>query len=133
LAAKALKPPAFETGRPQQGAAGEDLACGHLQRLGMRVLERNFRCRVGEIDLVARDGDTVVFVEVKERGGASHGAAVEAVTPAKRLRVVRAARIYAAVQGLSEVPLRFDVVAIDWTAEGPRVRHETGAFDEEGR
>jgi putative endonuclease len=96
-------------------------------------LERNFRCRAGEIDVVARDGDTVVFVEVKERSGASHGEAVEAVTAAKRLRVVRAARIYAASRGLSEAPLRFDVVAIDWTAKGPRLRHETGAFDDGGR
>ena len=133
MAAKALEPHGPATPRPRQGAAGEDLACGHLQRLGMRVLERNFRCRAGEIDVVARDGDTVVFVEVKERSGASHGEAVEAVTPVKRLRVVRAARIYAAARGLSELPLRFDVVAIDWTAEGPRLRHERGAFDEAGR
>jgi putative endonuclease len=133
LAAKALTPPVAAAGRPRQGAAGEDLACAHLEALGMKVLERNFRCRAGEIDVVARDGDTVVFVEVKERGDDSHGEAVEAVTAAKRLRVVRAARIYAAARGVSERPLRFDVVAIDWTAAGPRLRHETGAFDGAGR
>jgi putative endonuclease len=133
LAAKALRPPVPDPGGRRLGAAGEDLACAHLQRLGLEVLERNFRCRAGEIDVVARDGDTVVFVEVKERSGASHGQAVEAVTGPKRLRVVRAARVYAASRGLSEAPLRFDVVAIDWTPEGPRVRHETGAFDDEGR
>jgi putative endonuclease len=94
----------------------------------MRVLERNFRCRVGEIDVVARDGDVVVFVEVKERSGASHGAAIEAVTPLKRYRVLRAARLYAAMHGLSESPLRFDVVAIDWGPDGPQLRHEVGAF-----
>jgi putative endonuclease len=96
----------------------------------MKVLARNFRCRSGEIDIVADDGGTVVFVEVKERRGDSHGSAVEAVTPTKRRRVVRAGRVYAATHGLSESPVRFDVLAIDWGPEGPRVRHDAGAFGE---
>jgi putative endonuclease len=96
----------------------------------MRVLARNFRCRSGEIDIVADDRGTVVFVEVKERRGDSHGTAVEAVTPAKRRRIVSAARVYAATHGLSESALRFDVLAIDWGPEGPRVRHDAGAFGE---
>jgi putative endonuclease len=115
----------------RRGQSGEDLACGYLERLGMHVLVRNFRCRVGEIDIVALDGDTLVFVEVKERRSDSHGAAVEAVTAEKRRRVVRAARVYAAAHRLTEAPLRFDVVAIDWSAEGPKVRHDRGAFGEE--
>jgi putative endonuclease len=94
----------------------------------MRILARNFRCRSGEIDIVADDRGTVVFVEVKERRGDSHGTAVEAVTPTKRRRIVRAARVYAATHGLSESALRFDVLAIDWGPEGPRVRHDAGAF-----
>ncbi len=98
----------------------------------MQVLARNFRCRVGEIDIVARDGGAVVFVEVKERTSASHGSAVEAVTAAKRVRVIRAARLYAAQHDVSEAALRFDVVAIDWGAEGPQIRHEAGAFDAGG-
>ncbi len=96
----------------------------------MRVLERNFRCRGGEIDIVARDGEAIVFVEVKERSGTSHGTAVEAVTPTKRRRIVRAARIYAAIAGLTEGLLRFDVVAIDWQAHGPQLRYERDAFGE---
>jgi putative endonuclease len=121
------------SGRPQgphRGDSGEDLACAHLRRHGLRILARNFRCRAGEIDVVAEDRGTVVFVEVKERRGESHGSAVEAVTAAKRLKVVRAARAYAAIHGLSDAPLRFDVVAIDWGPEGPRVRHDAGAFGE---
>jgi putative endonuclease len=114
------------------GQAGEDLACAYLQRKGLQIVERNFRCRGGEIDVIARDGATLVFVEVKERRGASHGAAIEAVTPAKRARVVRAARLYAAQRGCSESALRFDVVAIDGGPEGPLVRHEAGAFDAAG-
>jgi putative endonuclease len=78
--------------------------------------------------VVAQDGASVVFVEVKERLGESHGTAIEAVSDQKRRRVIRAARVYAATHGLSEAPLRFDVVAIDWGPEGPRVRHEAGAF-----
>ena len=96
----------------------------------MRVLARNFRCRSGEIDIVADDRGTVVFVEVKERRSDSHGSAVEAVTIEKRRRVVRTARVYAATHGLSESRIRFDVVAIDWGPEGPRVRHDAGAFGE---
>ncbi len=109
------------------------MACAELQRCGLRVLERNYRCRGGEIDVIARDGETLVFVEVKERTSASHGAAVEAVTSLKRSRIVRAACLYAAQHAASESPLRFDVVAIDWGPEGPRVRHEKGAFDADGR
>lgn len=115
---------------PHRGDAGEDLACAHLRARGMKVLARNYRCRGGEIDVVADDRGTLVFVEVKERGGDSHGSAVEAVTAEKRRRVVRAARVYAATHGLSESPIRFDVLAIDWSAEGPRVRHDAGAFGE---
>jgi putative endonuclease len=96
----------------------------------MKVLARNYRCRTGEIDIVADDGGTLVFVEVKERRGDSHGSAVEAVTAVKRRRVVRAARVYAATHGLSESRVRFDVLAIDWGPEGPRVRHDAGAFGE---
>jgi putative endonuclease len=115
---------------PHRGDAGEDLACAHLRARGMKVLARNYRCRSGEIDVVADDRGTLVFVEVKERRGDAHGSAVEAVTPEKRRRVVRAARAYAATHGLSESPIRFDVLAIDWGAEGPRVRHDAGAFGE---
>jgi putative endonuclease len=115
---------------PRRGEAGEELACEHLRARGLKVLARNYRCRVGEIDVVADDGGTLVFVEVKERGDDSHGSAVEAVTALKRRRVVRAARIYAAVHGRSDSPVRFDVLAIDWGPEGPRVRHDAGAFGE---
>jgi putative endonuclease len=120
-------------GDGRQGVAGEDLACDHLRRQGFAILERNYRCRVGEIDVVAREGETVVFVEVKERGDASHGGAVEAVTGSKRRRIIRAAELWASVHRESESRVRFDVVAIDQGPEGPTIRHERGAFDAEGR
>ena len=111
------------------GQRGEDLACRHLRRRGLEILERNYLCRAGEIDVVARDGDTVVFVEVKERGGDSHGGAVEAVTPHKRRRVIKAAQRWASAHGATESLIRFDVVAIDWTDGEPH----GGAFDADER
>ncbi len=96
----------------------------------MKILARNYRSRSGEIDIVADDGGTLVFVEVKERSSESHGSAVEAVTPAKRRKVILAARAYAAAHRLSDSLVRFDVLAIDWGPDGPRVRHDAGAFGE---
>ena len=117
------------------GQPGEDHACAFLRRHGFEVLERNFRCRSGEVDVIAKDADTVVFVEVKERHGDAHGEGHESVTFGKRRRLVRAARLYAASKGLSESPLRFDVVSIDHQpgGGGVRVRHDRGAFDVDGR
>ena len=118
---------------PAAGAEGEALACRHLERQGFAILARNFRCRSGEIDIVARDGDETVFVEVKDRHGRSHGEGYESVTAGKRLRLVRAARLFAAARGLSETPIRFDVVSIDREGGEARIRHDRGAFDSEGR
>ena len=119
-------------GRLLPGASGEGLACRHLESRGYAILARNFRCRSGEIDVVARSGAATVFVEVKERGGPGHGAGHEAVTFGKRRRILRAARLYAAARGLSETPLRFDVISIDWSSGEPRIRHDEDAFGEEG-
>jgi putative endonuclease len=118
--------------RAPSGAAGESLACRYLEKRGLAILARNYRCRVGEIDVVARDRDVIVFVEVKERRGASHGAGYDGVTSGKRQRVVRAAQRYAQDHGLSEAAIRFDVVSIDWLDGEPQVRHDRGAFDSEG-
>jgi putative endonuclease len=133
VAAKALKA-ALQALRPwRSGASGEDLACQHLRRKGYTILARNFRCRSGEIDVVARDGPTVVFVEVKERKGSSHGAGHEGVTFGKRRRVIRAARLFVSSRGYGEAqPFRFDVVSIDWREGEPVVRHDPGAFDVDG-
>ena len=97
------------------------------------MLTRNYRTRSGEVDIIARDGETTVFVEVKERQDTSHGEGYEAVTKAKRRRVLRAAQSYAASHGLWQAPLRFDVVSIDWSSGEPALRHDRGAFDAEGR
>jgi putative endonuclease len=133
VASKALKA-ALDRLRPwRSGASGEDLACQHLRVKGYTILARNFRCRSGEIDVVARDGPTVVFVEVKERNGSSHGAGHEGVTFGKRRRVIRAARLFVASRGYAEAqPFRFDVISIDWREGKPVVRHDPNAFDVDG-
>ncbi len=87
---------------PRAGAEGEDLACRHLEAQGYAIVARNFRCRSGEVDVIARDGAVTVFVEVKHRRGSAHGAGHESVTFGKRRRIVRAARLFACMRGLSE-------------------------------
>jgi putative endonuclease len=110
------------------------LAAEHLVREGLVILARNYRCRSGELDLVARDQDgTTVFVEVKERADARHGEGFEAVTVGKRRRLRAAALHYASRHGLFESPLRFDVISVGWDGEKPRVRWDRGAFSEDGR
>ena len=113
----------------QRGSAGEDAATKYLTGLGYLILDRNFKTRFGEIDIVARDLKTNVFVEVKRRESTAHGRAEDFVSPSKMRKVVRAARIYAAKHGLSESLTRFDVVAIDVIDGREQVRHHKGAFD----
>jgi putative endonuclease len=98
--------------KQRQGAAWEDAALAHLRRHGLVLVEANFACKGGEVDLVMRDGATLVFVEVRQRAGGTHGGAAASVTPAKIGRLVRAARFY--LLRFDEAPAcRFDVVAID--------------------
>ena len=109
------------------------MACEYLRGLGYQIVARNFRCRSGEVDIVARDGEATVFVEVKDRGSDSHGEGHEAVTFGKRRRIVRAAQLFAASRGLFDARLRFDVISIDRRAGGsPQLRHDRGAFDVDG-
>ena len=94
------------------GDQAEERAGLYLQRAGLRVVTRNYRCRGGEIDLVCRDGDTLVFVEVRMRSNPGFGSALDSVTPAKRRRLVLAATHYLSRRGWAG-PCRFDVVGID--------------------
>jgi putative endonuclease len=105
--------------RPALGRAGEDIACEALRGLGYSIVERRFRTRRGEIDIVARDGETLVFVEVKGRDGVSGCTPAEAVTSQKRRRLMLVALEYLARHRLADAPCRFDVVAIRWMAGAP--------------
>ena len=109
------------TDRARLGAAGERLAAQTLEARGYRLLATNWRCPYGELDVIAEDGAELVFVEVKTRRGTASGAPEEAITPAKRRRLLAAAQTYLAEQGAEDHPYRFDVVAVD-LAPGGRLR-----------
>jgi putative endonuclease len=94
------------------GKTGEDLAASELERRGYVILARRERSRGGELDIVARDGPTLVFVEVKTRTGAAFGGPAEAVTAHKRQRIGRLAREWVLRRGLTNQPCRFDVVSV---------------------
>ena len=115
------------TAKQRAGAAAEDLAAAFLRRRGLTIVERNFRCRGGEIDLVARDGAALVFVEVRLRRSGSHGGAAASVDAAKQRRVLRAARLYLAGRG--DVACRCDVVLLD-ALDPARVEWIRDAFGE---
>ena len=119
------------TSDPRQtlGISGENLACAELSRRGYAIVERRYRTRFGEIDIIARDGDTIVFVEVKTRLTDDFGGGAAAVTAWKQRRVSRMAIDYLSRHQLHECPCRFDVVAIDFEAAEPRVTLYPNAFD----
>jgi putative endonuclease len=94
------------------GAAGEDAACEELRRRGYEILARQYRTRRGEIDIVARQGGTIVFVEVKARTTQDFGGGAAAVTPMKQRRIARVAVEFLARHGSLAAPCRFDVVVV---------------------
>lgn len=98
--------------RQALGRAGEEAACRELRRRGYEILERRYRTRYGEIDIVARHGPALVFVEVKARVGRRFGTALEAVTLQKQQRVVAMAADYLARRHIPPSPCRFDVVGV---------------------
>ena len=94
------------------GSAAEDAAANFLARQGLEIVARNYRTRLGEIDLVARDGATLVFIEVRMRSSTRFGGGAESIGPRKQARIVAAARQYLA-RLRHEPPCRFDVVTLD--------------------
>ena len=116
--------------RQNLGKTGEERAVRELERLGYAILARRYRTRHGEIDIVARDGETTVFVEVKARVTGEFGTAAEAVGPLKQRRLAHMASDYLARNNLINRPCRFDVVAIDRAGgSGERVTVFRDAFD----
>lgn len=113
--------------RQSIGAFGERVAAEHLRGAGMVILDRNFRCKHGEIDIVARDGDTLVICEVKTRRSLEYGSPFEAVTPPKAARLRRLAAYWLAEYGMSPPSVRIDVVGVVVPARGgPRVESMRG-------
>lgn len=117
--------------KKERGNWGEDRAVLYLRLHGYRIVERNFRCRQGEIDIIAQKGEFVAFVEVKQRKNADFGAAREFVTYAKQRRVIAAAELWLVKTGCELQP-RFDVIEV-YAPEGtktllPEIRHLENAF-----
>lgn len=111
------------------GGRGEEAAARYLETRGCRVLERNFRCPLGEIDLIVQDGPRTVFVEVKTRTSRRFGRPEASVHPAKQRRLRRLAEWYLKARKCGQVPIRFDVIAVEMTGgAGPTIRHLSNAL-----
>ncbi|RJQ54289.1 MAG: YraN family protein [Actinobacteria bacterium] len=110
------------------GAAGEQLAAAYLRRKGHHILATNYRCRMGELDIVSQDGGVLVFCEVKTRRGRSKGEGFESVTPRKQRRIRRLAEWFMISEYGEMRTCRFDVISLGWEGGRPRLLHLENAF-----
>jgi putative endonuclease len=117
-----------EPERDVLGDRGENVAARYLRNQGFKIIVRNFKCELGEVDIIARDGKTLVFVEVKTRSY-DDPTPEEQVNEVKQHQITKVAKYYLSRYGIPQPPARFDVVAIVWPAgREPQIRHTTGAF-----
>ena len=119
----------IERSTKEQGRSGEDLAQDYLRKQGYKIIERNYHCRYGEIDLIARDGETLVFVEVKSRRSTAFGTPEEAVGAAKQKKISIVALWYLAERNIHDTAARFDVVSILLTGRSRKIELIRDAFD----
>lgn len=118
-----------EAARDALGDRGENVAAQYLRKQGYKIIVRNFRCELGEIDIIARDGKTLVFVEVKTRAY-DDPQPEDQVNLHKQQQLTKAAKLYLSRYGIPQPPARFDVVAIVWpNGREPQIRHIPGAFE----
>ncbi|MBW1828698.1 MAG: YraN family protein [Deltaproteobacteria bacterium] len=115
--------------RLELGRYGEDLAYKRIKRLGYRKIIRNYRCPLGEVDLIANDGDTLVFIEIKTRRGKPTGYAKEAVNARKQRQLSKVALSYMKSNNCSDAKARFDVIAISIKEDKPEIEVVKNAFD----
>lgn len=116
--------------RSDLGSQGEKVAADFLRKKGYTVICKNFRCRSGEVDIIAREGKVLIFVEVKTRRSDSFGSPAAAVTPRKQQQIAKAALEYLARENLFDTEARFDVVSILVAADGkPRIELIQNAFE----
>lgn len=112
-----------------KGSRAEQLAAAFLQDAGFQILKKNFHFgKVGEIDIIARDGNTLVFIEVKARSSDEFGTPEDAITPRKRQQMRKVAQGYLYVNDISDTECRFDVIAIEFGEGAPQIRHWINAF-----
>ncbi|MBE0335451.1 YraN family protein [Paenibacillus sp. 23TSA30-6] len=98
--------------RKAKGALGEHAAASFLENLGYRIIERNWRCRSGEMDLIAAQHDILVFIEVRSRSSSSYGTPAESITARKITQVRQTAAVYLHMNGIEDVPIRFDMISV---------------------
>ena len=111
------------------GRWGEDRAVAYLQRRGIRIVARNYRCALGEIDIIAREHNSLLFIEVKTRRSAVFGLPQEAVGPRKQRQLIRTAQWYLKVSRTERLHPRFDVIAVLWQSDGSaEITHLVDAF-----
>ncbi len=111
------------------GRLGEALALKKIKTLGYECIAKNYRCSLGEVDLIARDGDTIVFIEIKTRKGRSLGYAKEAINERKKRQLSKVALAYLKNYGLSGTKSRFDVLAVHLGEGRPEIELVKNAFD----
>lgn len=119
----------------QLGAFGEDMACSYLEAHGYRILERNFSCKAGEVDIIAMERDTLAFVEVKSRSTVNYGNPSEAVSYYKQNRIVKTALFFMTKNKLFDYMSRFDVIEVytDGTKEATKINLIRNAFEYSGK
>lgn len=117
------------------GTFGEDMACKYLESKGYKIIERNFSCRVGEVDIIGIEGDTLAFVEVKSRTGVSYGSPSEAVSYTKQGRIVKTALFFMTKHKFFDYMCRFDVIEVltDGTKENTNINLIKNAFEYTGK
>jgi putative endonuclease len=119
----------MEDSRKALGSKGEELAVQYLKKKGYKIIERNYRCQGGEIDLIARERDTLVFVEIKARSSLDFGLPQDAVDRFKQKKICQVATAYLAEHRLTEdITMRFDVVAVRLSPLGPDIELIKDAF-----
>lgn len=116
--------------RKKLGSKGEEVACQYLTKHGYRLLSRNYSCGLGEIDIVALDGEYLVFVEVRSKSSAGFGPALESITRRKQFRLRQLAWYYLKAEGKTGSDCRFDVIAVEFDGKGKvkRLDHIENAF-----
>jgi putative endonuclease len=115
------------------GKAGEKLAIGYLKKIGLKLVESNFRCPLGELDIIARDKEYLVFVEVRTVSGVLKGTAQESINIKKQKKIKQLALMYLSFHNLKDIPVRFDVIAIninspDFLDKSNKIEHIPNAF-----
>lgn len=116
--------------RHETGRIGEEIAVSYLEKMGYEIIDRNFECRQGEIDIIAKDEDYLVFIEVKTRASALYGTPKEAVNEAKQKHIYRSAEFYAYINHWEDRPIRIDVIEVYKKQRKFKIHHIKNAIIE---